>query len=63
MAQAVPSSRALRGGLSAKQWLSADWAARWSKAGKFGLVLNADAAMAQAFFQNELPNAISGQCK
>ncbi len=63
VAQAVPSSRALRGGLSAKQWLAADEAARVSNAGKFSLWFNADIAMAQAFFQKELPAALAGECK
>ncbi len=63
LAQAVPNTRALRGGISPKQWLAADEAARVSNAGKFSLLFNADVAMAQAFFQNELPAALAGECK
>jgi hypothetical protein len=62
MAQAVPSSRALRGGLSAKQWLRADEATRLTNAGKFSLALNAVVAEGQAI-ANEIPSALAGECK
>jgi RHS repeat-associated protein len=63
LAQAVPNTRVARGGISPRQWLAADEAARVSNAGKFSLLFNADVAMAQAFFQNELPAALAGECK
>ena len=62
-AQAVPNTRTARGGISPSQWLDADDAARLSDAGTFSFLSNADVAMAQAFFQSELPAALSGQCK
>ena len=63
LAQAVPNTRVARGGISPSQWLAADEASRLSNAGKFSLWFNADVAMAQAFFQNELPAALAGECK
>jgi RHS repeat-associated protein len=63
LAQAVPNTRVARGGLSPRQWLAADEAARVSKAGKFSFWFNADVAMAQALFKNELPAALAGECK
>ena len=63
LAQAVPNTRVARGGISPRQWLAADEAARVSNAGKFSLLFNADLAMAQAFFQSELPAALAGECK
>lgn len=61
-AQAVPSSRALRGGLSAKQWLRADEAARLTNAGRFSIALNAVIAEGQAIAK-EVPSALAGECK
>ncbi|HEX6502426.1 MAG TPA: RHS repeat-associated core domain-containing protein [Terriglobales bacterium] len=65
MAKSVPNTRVARGGISPRQWLEADEAARLSNSAKFGLWFNADVAMGQALFQKEIPAALSsgGLCQ
>jgi len=61
-AQAIPNTRVARGGISPRQWLEADEAARLTNAGKFSLALNAVVAESQAL-ANQVPSALAGECK
>lgn len=61
-AKAIPNTRVARGGISPRQWLEADEAARIANAGKFSLALNAVVAESQAI-ANEVPSALAGECK
>jgi len=58
---APPVSRALRGGMSVNQWISADNAARLSDAGAAGLLYNLTSSGIPALI-NEASSAAAGQC-
>ncbi len=58
----VPSSRALRGGLSAKKWIARNEAKQVTRSGAVGLLVNADLAMSQALW-NEVGTVATGNCK
>ena len=59
---AVPSTKALRGGLSGKQWLARNGTKQASESAAVGVLVNADLSMGQAL-GDEIGTAKAGNCK